>query len=284
MPVPQSRRVVSDDGVPIAVYESGSPELPTVLAVHGYPDNAALWDGVAEALTGRCRLIRYDVRGAGRSGAPAGRSGYRLPQLAADARAVLDATAPEGRVHLLGHDWGSVQGWYFVTEPRLAPRLASFTSVSGPAVTQLGPWLRNRLRSRRPGPALWQLAHSSYIAFFQLPVLPELAWRSGLAGRLLGEPAEHRTLSDALNGLELYRANLLGGNHRQAGQIDLPVQVLAPRRDRYLHPELLLEAPRPIARRLRGRVVESGHWLPLSQPELLADAVAEFVAEVEGTG
>ena len=33
-----TRHVLSTDGVSLAVYETGDPERPTVVAVHGYPD------------------------------------------------------------------------------------------------------------------------------------------------------------------------------------------------------------------------------------------------------
>jgi pimeloyl-ACP methyl ester carboxylesterase len=280
--------VPAGDGVPLAVYLDGDPAAAdTVLALHGYPDNAAMWDALVDLLAVGHRVVRYDVRGAGRSGSPAGRSGYRLAQLADDARAVLDAVAPDRPVHLVGHDWGSVQGWYFLTSPRLAGRIASFTSISGPSLDQVRPWLLGQLRAGRPGPVLRQLAHSAYIPFFLLPLLPELGWRSGLVDRLLGHRpgrAGWRSRSDALHGLELYRANLLtrGRRGRSAGsrsrRIDVPVQVLAPSRDRYVTPELQLAAPRGYVDRLSGRPMPGGHWLPVSRPELVAAAVTEFIA------
>ncbi len=289
--------MTATDGVPVAVYLDGKPDAPsTVLALHGYPDDASMWDRVVALLAADHLVVRYDTRGAGRSGTPAGRSGYRLAQLAADAEAVLAATSPDRPVHLLGHDWGSVQGWYLLTDPRLAGRIASFTSISGPSLDQVRPWLLGELRAGRIGPVARQLLHSAYIPFFLLPLLPELAWRSGLVGRLLGRAARHR-LPDQLNGLELYRANLLPGRHllpgrpsgrpgagRRSRSIEVPVQVLAPRRDAYVTPELQLAAPRRYVRQLSGRTVPGGHWLPVSRPDLVAAAVTEFAALADGRG
>jgi len=280
--------VTARDGVQLAVYVSGDQDAElTVLAVHGYPDNAAMWDGVADRLGTRCRLIRYDVRGTGRSQEPADRAGYQLEQLADDARAVLAETVgDQARVHLLGHDWGSVQGWYFLTDPALAGRFSSFTSISGPSVAFVQPWVSAQLRSGNRRAALGQLAHSSYVGFFKLPVLPELAWRTGLVDRLLGgERPASRGWREKSNGLELYRANLLTRRRYPATRIDLPVQVLAPTADPYISPEFQLGAPRPYVRQLVGRTVAAGHWLPVSHPELVADAVVRFAERVErGTG
>ncbi|HTZ45859.1 MAG TPA: alpha/beta fold hydrolase [Jatrophihabitans sp.] len=271
------------DGVRLAVYDTGPADGPTVLAVHGYPDNAALWDAVARRLAGRCRFIRYDVRGTGRSDPAAGRPGYRLDQLADDARAVLAATVGErDRVHLLGHDWGSVQGWHFLTAGALAGRFASFTSISGPSIAYVQPWLIGQLRGGDRRAALRQLAHSAYIALFKLPVLPELAWRSGVVDRLLGDAAAtHRGPREKLNGLELYRANLLTRHGPRPVPVETPVQVLAPTRDPYISPELQLGAPRPYVRQLVGRTVSAGHWLPLTHPGLVADSVTRFAERVE---
>ena len=53
--VPTRSTVTASDGVTLAVhtYTEIDPQRPTVLAIHGYPDNHHLWDGVAEHLIGR---------------------------------------------------------------------------------------------------------------------------------------------------------------------------------------------------------------------------------------
>ena len=52
--------------------------------------------------------MAFDVRGAGESTVPAGKADYRFPQLVSDIGAVIDSLGV-GRVHLLAHDWGSIQ-------------------------------------------------------------------------------------------------------------------------------------------------------------------------------
>lgn len=156
------------------------PTRPTIVLVHGYPDNSEVWHAVAAQLAGRFDVVAYDVRGAGRSTAPRASAAYRLPKLADDFIAVIDAVSPQRAVHLVGHDWGSIQGWEFVTDPRLQGRIASFTSCSGPCLDHAAIALRE-LRGQRSlaalGQALRQLMASWYIGVFHLPWLPELAWR-----------------------------------------------------------------------------------------------------------
>src|SRR5690625_4788054 len=110
-PPTETSQVSASDGVTLAVYRYTDidPGRPTILAIHGYPDNHRVWDGVAEQLAerypDRYNVAAYDVRGAGESAAPADRSGYRLPRLLADLAAVIEHLDVQ-QVHLLGHDWG----------------------------------------------------------------------------------------------------------------------------------------------------------------------------------
>lgn len=167
--------------VELGVYESGDAERPTVVCVHGYPDDHTVWDGVVARLAGGFHVVTYDVRGSGASSAPRTRAAYRVEELAADLRAVADTVSPNAPVHLVGHDWGSIQAWQAVTDPDADKRFASYTSMSGPCLEHITRWTA---RQRTWRPSAWyalasQLLRSWYIGFFTLPVLPELAVRTG---------------------------------------------------------------------------------------------------------
>src|SRR5690348_249079 len=233
--------VTGSDGVRLSVTVDGRPDGPTVVLVHGYPDNSSMWDGVAAELAAKHRIVTYDVRGAGRSDKPPGRASYRLDQLADDLRAVVDEVQPSGQVHLVGHDWGSIQAWHAVTGEALRGRIASYTSISGPSLDHAGAWFRAQLT--RPTPkrlknALSQFLHSWYILAFQIPLIPDLLWRSGLLGRQIQRMEPDAALpekSDGLHGLKLYRANMFTRLSRPAPRpADVPVQVLAPTGDAYV--------------------------------------------------
>lgn len=303
MEPPQQHRVTAtatvtaSDGVRLAVYEHPGPAgAPVILCVHGFPDDHRVWDRAAARLAeqGRFRVVTYDVRGAGGSDAPRRTRAYRLEQLAADTTAVADAVSPDAPVHLLAHDWGSVQSWHTVTTPHLAHRYASITSISGPDLDHTGRWFR----AARPGGlgkrALQSLAWQ-YIGFFHLPGIAELACRTGFvdwtAGRLrrrleTGEgPADYGPGLAARNraGLKLYRANVLPRMLRPRRRAAaLPAQVLAPSRDVFVltpwQTEIADWAPGTEIHRPEG-----GHWLPSHRPELVAELVARLVDRTEGT-
>jgi pimeloyl-ACP methyl ester carboxylesterase len=288
--------VTATDGVVLAVhrYTDIDPARPTILAIHGYPDNHHVWDATAEHLAehypGRYNFAAYDVRGAGGSSAPENTSGYRFGQLRADLAAVIEHLGVD-RVHLLGHDWGSIQGWAAVTDATLMPKIGSFTSISGPHLDYGGKFLRSPRSLRGIADVVKQVLASGYMFFFLTPRAPELAFRSGVGGKVvealarIGESSTRaqrrvifRSSGDYLNGLNLYRANLPAPLLFPADPLpatSVAVQVLAPRRDVFVRPAVQRFAGAIPA---NGRVVEieGGHWVPAGRPDVIARLTTEW--------
>lgn len=288
-PKPSTTFVVHGPHGPLAVQRWGHASLPVVILVHGYPDNRGKWEPVARQLSDRYQVIAYDVRGAGDSFKPKRRRDYRLEYLAADFQAVLQAVSPNRPVHLVAHDWGSVQSWEFVTDPQLQGRIASFTSCSGPCLDHFGHWLRDSLKRPTPrnlGRVTLQMLKSWYVYMFQLPLLPEVLWRTVVGPnwpslmRLLErteiEPRASQT-SDGVHGVGLYRANvfqrMLRPRERYA---HAPVQVLVPTQDHFVSPWLSENLSRWVPQ-LTRREIPAGHWVTLKQPELFAQHVRSFI-------
>lgn len=296
--------ITTEVAVPIgtlAVAHRGRATGPTVVLVHGYPDTSRLWEPVARELASDHHVVVYDVRGAGASSAPPDRAGYRMPELLRDLRAVVDAVVPGERVHLVGHDWGAIQGFAALGSLETAPRIASFTALSAPGIEVVRSWARARIADRSLGSAMevaGQLARSWYVLAFQVPELPERLVRRTVVRllRLGGHPAPSPTVvEDAVRGIELYRANTAyraetgdaaaaprapgpGGGTRAPGVPDgVPVQVVIGRDDRYVSARVFDEL------RDRGGVpvheVDGGHWLPLTHPGVVAGHVRALTGE-----
>lgn len=299
-----THRTVENDGARLAVFEYGqpvAPDTPTVVLVHGYPDDHTIFRSIIEDLSADHRVIAYDTRNAGASrvesgprvgpaadagtGAGTGTAGtgplapYRLPLLVADLYAVLAEVAGQP-VHLVGHDWGSVQGWAAVRDARAGGRILSFTSISGPDIGHLRRWFARCLHS----PRRWllgagQAVRSTYVAFFQLPVLPELFCR------LLGPRYARRTGTDAatatdnaVRGLQLYRANLLGSGVSRTGPlrpVEVPVHVLVPLLDPFLSPRLTDGLGEEVPE-LRISPVDGGHWWPTENSAAFCRMLRQF--------
>jgi pimeloyl-ACP methyl ester carboxylesterase len=75
-----------------------------VLFLHGWPDSWFTFSRVLAHLPDALRAVAIDQRGFGDSERPGG--GYSIPELAADAIALLDALGI-GRAALVGHSYGS---------------------------------------------------------------------------------------------------------------------------------------------------------------------------------
>ncbi|KFG02193.1 short-chain dehydrogenase [Streptomyces scabiei] len=291
-------RRVRSGGVELCVAELGDPEQPTVVLVHGYPDTKEVWSEVAVRLAERFHVVLYDVRGHGGSTAPEPlRGGFTLEKLTDDFLAVVDAVSPGHPVHLVGHDWGSVQGWEFATVERTEGRIASFTSMSGPSLDHLGHWIKRRVKRptpRRIGQLLGQGAKSWYVYVLHTPVLPELAWRGPLGKqwpRLVrraeklprGDYPSPSLPTDAAHGAWLYRDNMRArlARPRDDAYAHAPVQLITPLADQFLS-EQLYEDLESWAPQLLRRTLPAKHWVPRTRPDQLAAWITEFVTATEG--
>ncbi|MCT9005383.1 SDR family oxidoreductase [Streptomyces sp. NPDC054766] len=291
-------RWVRTGGIELCVAELGDDRQPTVVLVHGYPDSKEVWSEVAVRLADRFHVVLYDVRGHGRSSAPRPlRGGFTLEKLTDDFLAVVDAVSPDEPVHLVGHDWGSVQSWEFVTVARTEGRIASFTSMSGPSLDHFGHWIKRRMKRptpRRIGQLLGQGAKSWYVYLLHTPVLPELAWRGPLGKRWpkilqrvekvpAGDYPTPSLPSDAAHGTWLYRDNVRSrlGRPREDAYAHAPVQLVTPLGDAFLS-ERLYDELETWAPRLVRRTLPAKHWVPRTRPDQLAAWISEFATANEG--
>lgn len=118
----------SSDGTRIhyEIHGAGDP----VLLIMGLGSNAYGWHRTIPWLSERYRVIAFDNRGTGRSDVPAG--AYSIPQMAADAGAVLDA-AGESTAHVCGASLGGMiaQGFAAAHPGRLRSLVLICTTPGG---------------------------------------------------------------------------------------------------------------------------------------------------------
>lgn len=291
-------RIVGSGEVRLAVTQDGPQDAPTIVLIHGYPDTKEEWNQVRDRLGPDFHTVAYDVRGAGASTVPRRAASYDFDRLADDLEAVLDVMAPGKRIHLVGHDWGGLQGWEFASSPRFDGRLASFTAVAGPAVDQVTAASRSLLARGRVLRSLLLLRRSWYMAFLVAPGVAWLGWRvgpskerwrrvlgiSGPLGSAIAYPTS--TLrSDAINGAKLYRRNMPRRLWRP--RVDavshVPVQLIIPTGDRFI-PQSYYQWAEAHAPSVRRRVLDAGHWVQLTHPSEVAQWIRSFVEEVESAG
>jgi non-heme chloroperoxidase len=102
-----SYTVAAPDGVTLAVQESGNPDGPAVVFIHGLLGSHLNWDSQLKGPElQRYRLITYDLRGHGLSGKPTDAAAYRDGRRWADDLATVIQSSHARRPVLVGWSLG----------------------------------------------------------------------------------------------------------------------------------------------------------------------------------
>lgn len=263
-----------------------------ILFLHGFPQTGYCWRGMPERLGRRFRLLMPDVPGFGASDAPPEHDAGIVASMLMDYLDVVDAR----EAIVVGHDWGGAFAFRLALDhPERVPRLV----VTNTAFRELSP------------------LHSWYIWLFNIPLLPEAAFRLG-SDRILSSfmkgatPRDHRTVFEGeplkvyqsaykdpervASALAYYRTVTRKAFSKQVGvrlgrkvvtseavkggsarRIEMPTLIVWGLRDPALPPRLLVGMKRDIP---QARVVElpdCGHFVPEQCPDALAEAIDAFV-------
>lgn len=129
---PHTPTFTTGDGVQIAYRVDGDERLPVLVLSNSIGTTLHMWDGQVAALSRRFRVLRYDTRGHGASGVPAG--AYSMDRLGHDVIELLDALGI-ARAHFLGLSLGGFIGqWLGIHAPERIDHLilANTSSYLGP--------------------------------------------------------------------------------------------------------------------------------------------------------
>ena len=114
-------------------------------------------------------------------------------------------------------------------------------------------------------------------------VLDTLVNQSASVGATAGRQEGKRPQKDLVNGLELYRANMMGRLARPGRRsTTVSTQVIAPKHDIHVTVPLQTQAPAAYCTDLHTRVVDGNHWVIAQQPEMIAGMIAEFARYADG--
>ncbi|MDE2484606.1 MAG: 3-oxoadipate enol-lactonase [candidate division NC10 bacterium] len=119
-------------------------EGPVVTMSHALGCNLSLWDKQAQALSGRYRVLRYDMRGHGHTSAPPGP--YSLEQMADDLYGLLTGLGVR-QTHLVGISMGGMIGQIFALKyPMLLQSLVLCSTTSHYPAAARSAWVE-RIRT-----------------------------------------------------------------------------------------------------------------------------------------
>jgi epoxide hydrolase 4 len=273
------------NGIGLHVVEAGDPDRPLLILLHGFPEFWWAWrKQITPLAEAGYHVVVPDMRGYNGSDKPREVSAYNLDTLAADVAALGEAYNAR-RFHLVGHDWGAVIAWWVAA--RHPERLRRVVVMDGPHPDV---WSRQALK--HPTQAL----RSTYVAFFQLPWLPEAALGGfSFAGlkTMMGASAHPNTfepgaleryaeawrkpgaLSAMLNYYRALRERPAGG--ATPARLAPPTLILWAGEDSFLERHV---AEAGLALCDDGHLVVidgASHWLHIEQPDMINAEIIGFL-------
>lgn len=264
---PLEHQAIRVNGVRLHVVKAGPEDGKPVILLHGFPEFWYGWRYQIDALAGAgLRLYIPDQRGYNLSEKPKGVAAYNLDMTAGDIVGLIDHIGVE-KAMVVGHDWGGAAAWWAAT--RHADRLEKLAVLNIPHHKVFRRAVRENPDQRRK---------VRYMAFFQLPFIPEQMLRRNnwklLAETAFGgnpafseEDVDHYCEAWSQPGamtamLNWYRA-VRRARPQSAGdeRVRVPTLMIWGKKDRVLTPEM---AQPSIDLCDDGRLVfidEASHWV-----------------------
>ena len=268
-----------NDGLTFDVDDSGGDGEAVVL-LHGFPQTKDCWRALTPTLVDAGhRVLAPTQRGYSPAARPPRRWDYTLGKLVDDVLALADAAAVD-RFHVVGHDWGGGVAWVLGADH--PDRVLSVTSLTTPHPQAV----RTALLTSR------QVLQSSYMFFFQLPVVPEALFRSERGGRRVLDAFERSGLSpeDARRYLEGLRDGALTpalhwyraipfGSRTGPGPVSVPTLYVYATGDVALSRTAADRTADHVTGPYRYEVLEgASHWLPEQHADLVGPLLLEHLA------
>lgn len=282
---------IETNGIRLYTAVAGPEDGPLVLLLHGFPEFSYGWKHQIGALADQgYRVMAPDQRGYNVSSKPEGAENYTLNLLRDDIVEIILWSGKEKAV-VIGHDWGGAVAWQLAaTRPELVEKLIAINIPHPLAMPKV--MMRNPL----------QWVRSSYMAYFQIPQLPEKMMAADdfrFMEQAMKNTSRKNTFSKedfenykeawaqkgALSGmLNWYRA-LSNGSFRQTPEkkIEVPVRILWGIGDQFLSPQLAKESLNFCEDAELVFIGQATHWVHHEQPEIVNQLIQEFL-EKEKTG
>lgn len=260
-----SQRLIATSRVVMNVVEAGSG--PPVLLIHGLGWDHSLWNPTLERFSSHYRMIATDTRGHGESEKPDGP--YDMDMFALDYATLIDALGLK-RICVIGLSQGGMVAQNLaLLRPDLVSALVlvSTSCKSDPslrdnmeariaAMDQAGPEAAAMIAAESIFSPAWRGANAAALARF-------VAWRSAVPMAPLNSATR-----------ALYDFNLSGDLPR----ISAPTLVVAGEEDVLTRPKGMEEIAALIPGAEYRLIANSGHMIPIEQPERLAALLADFLA------
>jgi len=282
--LPQLEDLWLDRGpVRLHAVAAGPLDGPLVILLHGFPEFWYSWrKQIGPLATAGFRVVAPDQRGYNVSTKPPRIADYAVTNLIADVIAIADQLGAD-KFDLAGHDWGAAVAW--ATALQCPQRLKKLLILNVPHPAAMLHTLRTNPR---------QMLRSWYMAFFQLPRIPEsrlsadnfaMGIKSLVASSRPGtftaeDLAQYRqawsnpgTVTAMIN---WYRAFFRQRPQLGNPQVHVPTRILWGQRDRFLLPEMAQDSLKYCDSAELTYFPDATHWLHHEEPEAVNAALLEF--------
>jgi len=270
------------DRVRLHAVAAGPKDGPLVILLHGFPEFWYSWrKQIGPLADAGFRVLAPDQRGYNLSSKPPAIADYAVGNLTADVIAIADQLGTD-RFYLAGHDWGAAVAWATALQYPQRLRKLAILNVPHPAVF---------LRTVRTNPL--QMQHSWYMAFFQLPRIPEsrfaannfaMGIKSLVASSRPGTftPDDLNRYREAWSNpgtvtatINWYRALFRHRPPPHNPRVHVPTRILWGRRDMFLLPEMAQESLKYCDSAELIWFPDATHWLQQEEPEAVNAALIE---------
>jgi 3-oxoadipate enol-lactonase len=255
---------VDIEGVRLFFRLNGQPDAPVLLLSNSLGTDVEMWAPQVNTFAHYFRVLRYDSRGHGRSGAPTGP--YTLDQLGRDALALLDHLGIE-RAHVCGLSLGGVVAqWLAIYHPGRVARVVLADTAARIGADAM--W-NERIAAIRAGGM--QAVRDAVLGRFLTAPFRE---RHRDVTRRLGETLEAIPAQGYIAACEALRDADL---RLVAGSIQAPTLVVVGALDVATPPEQAYELHSMIAGSALVEIPHAAHLANVEQPDVFNERVLAFV-------
>lgn len=270
----------------LSIHRDEGEGAPVVL-IHGFPDTARTWDGIADRLVAQGhRVVVPHLRGYTPDGIDATR-GYSARELAQDVLDLLDGLGLDSAV-LVGHDWGASMAYGATALAPARTRGLVGVAIPHPRAVRMTPSLawdaRHFLALRMPwAAAQFRLGDLSGVDILYRRWAP--TWddeaREECIRRVKAAFADPPVLQAAL---AYYKAFDPRPDRRLSARLDVPALVVGGRRD-IVPAQAFAASDRGFTGPLRVEVYpDAGHWPHREDEGRFTADLLDFVAGLRGDG
>jgi pimeloyl-ACP methyl ester carboxylesterase len=247
-----------------------------VLFIHGMPTSGRLWNGVIERLHDRFTCLAVDLPGLGRS--PKIPYGPKQLELLAEQIEQIRVERNIEKWHVVGHDAGSAVAVHYAF--RFQERVDRLVLLSPAMFPELKPF------------HIFRLLRIPVIGELLAPIVNAIFWKIAMRYALEGKQDKttsalkdfHAPFAGWLGGWRLMSvlrfgdpAELLAAVPEMLPQLQVPTLIFHGSRDKAIPQGFALRASTLIPDS-RMITLDSGHFIPLNNPEAVARELLSFFA------